>query len=241
MKIVIPSYNRWDLIITHKYIKNADVIVVIPKSQYDQYKHIEKGNVSIQLIPDSKDGNIAKKRQAILDLYPNDDIVMLDDDIVTFTDLTPWWDIVQIGEKEFIVMILYMIRMMKKFWAYLWWVNWVANKLYMNQWITTKWFLAWDCMVIRQWHGTDFDPNLPCKEDVDFSIQHIVKYSRVVRLNKYAIKKKKYKWKWWVSEQRETTDIERETALYLKKKRANLIKIKPDWESVLLNRKSVWK
>lgn len=78
MIIAIPSYNRASLLVTNLLLPEA--IIVIPKSQEESYKNA--GHKNLVTIHDSQDGNISKKRNAILSLFGDrDDIVMLDDDI----------------------------------------------------------------------------------------------------------------------------------------------------------------
>lgn len=62
--IYIPSYNRADLVRTYEYLGCGKIVV--PKSQEKDYKK-RYGNAVVS-IPDEKDGNIAKKRNAIIDL-----------------------------------------------------------------------------------------------------------------------------------------------------------------------------
>ena len=62
--IYIPSYNRADLVRTYEYLGCGKIVV--PKSQEKDYK--KKYGDAVVSIPDKKDGNIAKKRNAIIDL-----------------------------------------------------------------------------------------------------------------------------------------------------------------------------
>lgn len=76
MKVVIISFRRAGEVLTRKWI---DCPIVVPESQGDAYRDVEKGEIIV--IPNEKDGNCAKKKNAVLDLFPNEDIVILDDDL----------------------------------------------------------------------------------------------------------------------------------------------------------------
>ena len=84
MKILIPSYNRAGNVST--YHKIDDSIIVVPESQYKDYvKHYDKSRLFV--IPDKLDGNVARKRNAILDNYPDKEIFMIDDDLINVKEI----------------------------------------------------------------------------------------------------------------------------------------------------------
>ncbi len=85
MKIVIPSYNRAKLLVTHRLFP-LNCVVVIPETQLKAYREYNP-DLEYVTIPDYLDGNIAKKRNAILNLFPHEQIVMLDDDVIGFFKL----------------------------------------------------------------------------------------------------------------------------------------------------------
>lgn len=92
MKIYIPSYRRAGKVLTHELFKDVegvDVKIVIPKSQYKDYKEYYDDNL-LYVIEDSKDGNVAKKRNAILDIIKQDEGygIIADDDIKFVTKLS---------------------------------------------------------------------------------------------------------------------------------------------------------
>lgn len=62
--IYIPSYNRAESVKTYEYLGCGKIIV--PESQEQEYR--KKYGDAVQSIPDSKDGTVTKKRNAILDL-----------------------------------------------------------------------------------------------------------------------------------------------------------------------------
>jgi hypothetical protein len=97
VRILVPSYGRANHCPTLHKIPSAQVVV--PDSQYSEYNKNYKGRVIG--IDDSKDGCIAKKRNAILDLVKEGELFwMLDDDLVSCTFLKQ-------GEVDDIEQVLY--------------------------------------------------------------------------------------------------------------------------------------
>ena len=79
MRILVPSYGRAGFASTMSLLPSAEIVV--PASQYQEYKKWH--NDRVIYIDDSKDGNIAKKRNAILDLVDDGELFwMLDDDLL---------------------------------------------------------------------------------------------------------------------------------------------------------------
>lgn len=76
--IVVPSFNRWDIMNTHNVC--ADVKVCIPEGQLEKYKEVAP-DVEYVTHPDDLIG-LALKRQWICDKF--DTVFMLDDDVKEF-------------------------------------------------------------------------------------------------------------------------------------------------------------
>jgi hypothetical protein len=62
--IYIPSYNRSDLVRTYEYLGCGHIVV--PESQEKKYK--KRYGSAVISIPDNKDGFVAKKRNAVIDI-----------------------------------------------------------------------------------------------------------------------------------------------------------------------------
>lgn len=79
--IFIPSYNRSNDVKTFEYFGEGNIIV--PESQADDYR--KKYGDNVFAIPDEKDGAIARKRNAVLDVITENGGVgwMIDDDMVS--------------------------------------------------------------------------------------------------------------------------------------------------------------
>lgn len=79
MKIFVPSYGRAGHASTMALLPSAQIVV--PKSQFNEYqKWYSKRVIAID---DKKDGNVAKKRNAILELVDSNELFwMVDDDLL---------------------------------------------------------------------------------------------------------------------------------------------------------------
>lgn len=62
--IYIPSYNRSNQVRTYEYLEQG--YIVVPESQEKEYR--KKYGKAVLAIPDDRDGSVARKRNAILDL-----------------------------------------------------------------------------------------------------------------------------------------------------------------------------
>lgn len=85
MKIFIPSFNRAVALPAVAYFKDTglEVTLVVAQSQRAAYEAANPG-IAIVTVPDSQDGNIARKRNAILEMIrgePDGAGYMVDDDM----------------------------------------------------------------------------------------------------------------------------------------------------------------
>lgn len=79
MKVLVPSYKRAGTASTMDLISCATIVV--PESQQAEYEKAYPDRVIA--IDDKKDGSVAKKRNAVLDLVrPGELLWMLDDDLI---------------------------------------------------------------------------------------------------------------------------------------------------------------
>lgn len=240
MKIAIPSYNRSKLCITHNLFPTHPVSVVVPESQLQNY--IENlTNEYVISIPDKQDGNIAKKRNAILDKYEWEDIVMLDDDMLSFMRLTPQWVISDpMSEDEILSFFTNAFKSMERVGYYVGWVYPVANKFFMAHKIHHHAFIIGTVMFFRKWHGLRFDEACTAKEDYDITCKAISVHWGVCRFDDKCFKKKDYKGKGGVAQQREESNIDEQATIYLTQKRPQLLKRNPKRRNEILIKHSLW-
>lgn len=174
MKIIIPSYKRANNVFTKKIFPEA--IVVVPESQKEEY---EKNYSNVVAIPDERDGSVAKKRNAVLDLF-NEDVFMVDDDISGFLDLRTD------AEIDAEIMMKYVdngFEMARDMGAGMFGFNISKDKMKFKNFspfsLTKQVYYAVGILKdeIR------YDEELNVAEDVDFFSNKLHKYHRVLRFN----------------------------------------------------------
>lgn len=201
MIITIPSYGRPSDQPTAKLVPSA--IIVVPDSQYEDYKRY--GYKNIITIRDEQDGNISKKRNAVLDLFPWEDVVMLDDDIRYFQKVNPLGKNTRIQDEEGIVAMLKEIySWMWRTKTDLWWVYAVDYSIAQNgmAYVSLAWFIIGTVMCFSKENKDRFREDMCGKEDHEITVRKIVRGIGVCRLNHYSFVKYENQPKGWVSEQR---------------------------------------
>ena len=78
-KIYVASYKRANICKTHKYLKNITYVVM--ESEEKEYK---KKHDNLWVIPNEVQGNLARVWNYILDNAPEENIILIDDDIKHF-------------------------------------------------------------------------------------------------------------------------------------------------------------
>ena len=190
LKIYSPSYKRADGIKTHKLIPT--VVYCVDKDDYDDYK---KKKVNLKLLPDGVQGNIARVRNYIKDELIKDKGILIDDDI---EDIKVWnWidkkpvavqidDIIEFFEKSFILC--------EESNCKLWGVNIVGDKGSYREYTPIS-FNNWVSGSLMGFLNNDlkFDIRIPLKEDIDFSLQTLNTYRKLLRFNYVHLVKKDHK------------------------------------------------
>lgn len=186
-KVFIPSYKRAGLVTSDRVFKNADI--VIPESQYEDYKkHHYYNGCKLRVIPDEADGNIARKRNYIMDHFADEyegRIALVDDDydhFGIFVDRKAYeMDVDQVED-----LLMNGFQMCEQLGTVMWGVNVQSDPKFYKE--TTPFsllspvlgpFLAFCNNPLR------FDERLYLKEDYDMSLQVLHKYHKLLRFNNY--------------------------------------------------------
>jgi len=180
--IAIMSYGRAGDITTLKFAPYASIWV--PESQGAAYSDAH-GSDHVITIPDHMDGDVAKKRNAIMDACPTPRLVLLDDDIVNLGyfeaglhfDITPEY-LLTIIERHF--------DLADQLGVALWGVN--QNKDPLIHYTYRPFSLLAPILGPFSAHIlTDlrYDPYMIHKSDYDFWLRTINKYRKTLRANKY--------------------------------------------------------
>jgi len=186
MNIIIPSYKRSDNLIGKDYFNMAKYCV--PESQEKEYIKV-LGKKRVIILPDDEDGNIVKKRNWILKNISRP-LIMIDDDVselnyfesnnnkpkkktLDINNLTTFF------EKSFLLC--------NEFGAKMWGINQNQDTVAYKQY--SPFNLSNIILGPFQGHLDHdllFDERVGSKDDYDMSLQHLNKYKKVLRLNKYS-------------------------------------------------------
>jgi hypothetical protein len=186
--VVVPSFNRAGRTTTQHVFPSG--VVVVPESQAAAYARADypKG-WGIVGIPDALDGNISKKRNAILDLYPGRDLVVVDDD---YKYLGFWERGIdrRCGPEQIDLMLTNGFQMARDVGTPLWGINVQVDRRFYREHAP----FAFTSVVLGPFTGIvgellpedlRYDEDLWLKEDYDFSLKVLHRFHRTVRLSRY--------------------------------------------------------
>lgn len=242
MQIAIPSYNRPEITTTRilTAFRNDEITIFVnDESQRELYQTQNGINCNIQI---TNTKGITAARNAILNYYKTDEeIVMLDDDIsgVEILKINPKTlkkDLVPMTNTEILDFFICAFRDARKNNAGMWGVYPVHNPFFMKNRISNNGFIIGSlCGIINS--DLRYDENLIVKEDYDFTLQHILKYKKVIRYDYITPRIKHYSNKGGCVEQRkENPGIEADAVRYLLEKYPAYVKLNPKRENeILLN------
>jgi len=188
MNIIIPSYKRSHDLKGKDYFYMAKYCV--PESQKKEYIDV-LGKERVITLPDNEDGNIVKKRNWILENIPRP-LIMIDDDVSKLV----YWDKRKKGgdylskelPKDYLEHIFQsFISMAEQFDVKLFGMSQNKDDR------THKEFMPFNLTNIvlgpfqgHLEHNLIFDERVGTKDDYDMALQHLNKYKKVLRFNKYA-------------------------------------------------------
>lgn len=177
MRILVPSYGRAGHASTMVLLPSAQIVV--PESQFDDYERWYKGRVIA--IDDAKDGNVAKKRNAILELIDEGELFwMVDDDLLKaeaikhgLVDdpeqlLESHYDLMQSANSSFGGFSIYQDP--------------VKYTEYAPFSLTKP---SYGIVCVRKIAGVNYDTDLGRFEDVDYFLKTIHKGGKVLRDNRF--------------------------------------------------------
>ncbi len=189
-KIVIPTYNRSEGLLGVRYF-GEHAQWVLPQSQLDQYSEVLTKEQMI-VIPDSEDGNIARKRNWILNNIPRP-FVMIDDDVrhvsamqgrVADKDYTPY---IKVSIETFVEFIEQAFDMTEQIGAKMWGVAYKPDEREYREFQPfnlTKPVLG--PLTGHLDHPLMYDEEMGAKDDYDMALQQLQMYKMLVRFNYMA-------------------------------------------------------
>lgn len=186
--VVVPSFGRAGRVSTVRVFPEG--VIVVPERQRETYAALQElpDGWEIVTVPDEEDGNIARKRNAILRLYAGRDIAMVDDDY----DYIGSWDRgidKHLGPEDVRHLLSEGFRMVRELGTVLWGINVQVDRKFYREYTP----LSVTNIVLGPFLGLTaerpadlmFDEDIPLKEDYDFALQVLRRYHRILRLNRY--------------------------------------------------------
>lgn len=191
MIVVVPSYGRAGRVSTVNVFPEG--VVVVPKKQYDAYAALQElpEGWSIEAVADGDDGNIARKRNAILRMFAGEDVLMLDDDYEYIGSWEGGTDR-HLDHDDIRHLLSEGFRMARELETPLWGINVQVDRRFYREYTP----LSITNMVLGPFLGLTadrpddlrFDEDLWLKEDYDFSLRVLHRWHRILRLNRYHYK-----------------------------------------------------
>tara|TARA_R110000796_G_scaffold236020_2_gene355207 strand:- start:51 stop:797 length:747 start_codon:yes stop_codon:yes gene_type:complete len=236
-RIAIPSYKRSETIKkkTLNYLidvcniktKIIDVFVA-NKKEYEDYKYLE--DLGIRVIVGVK--FLHKQRNYIQNYYNKGEFIMQFDDDIDSLKIKKGKTTLILKDLNSIICIGFNECLKHK--TKLFGVGAVDNHFFMNNKISTNLKLCVGaCFGVIIDNDISLSLILEEKEDYERTINHFIKFGKVVRLNMIATKTTYYTGAGGMVDNR-TEEEQNKSALYLCKKYPNLIKINPHRKSKYL-------
>jgi len=183
-KQFIISLNRSDNVITAKWNKLATIVV-----REDQEKDYKKHNDNkILAIPMEEDGNCAKKKNAVLNRFVDENVLILDDDI-TAVGYHEKGRVKKVSDEYLQEFCDNMFQMTEDLNTVLWGVNMQSDKKFYREYSP----FSFNSAVLGPFTAIrNIDRSIRfnekdifLKEDYDLSLQVLNKYRRLLRNNKW--------------------------------------------------------
>lgn len=186
--VVMPSFGRPGKTTTQNVFRSG--VCVVPESQAEAYSEFEwpKG-WKVEAIPDERDGRKSRKQNAVLDLYPDRDLVMVDDDYKYVGQWQKGID-VRCDFDQLDGMLANGFQMARDVGTPLWGINVQVDRRFYREHAPFAFlsvclgpFMAW----VGELRPEDlrYDESLWYKEDYDISLKVLRRFKNIVRLSRY--------------------------------------------------------
>ena len=179
-KIYVASYKRADICKTHKYLK--DITYVVMEKEKKEYEKVHK---NLWVVPNEVQGNLARVWNFILDNAPEENIILIDDDIKHFGRYNCNKSF-KLNESEVYKMIEEGIQLAKDLKVVYWGLNCLADKGAYREYtpfgLTS--YIGGPFQAHRK-NDLRYDEEIFLKEDYDMSLQVLNKHRKNLRMNMY--------------------------------------------------------
>jgi len=197
--LAIPSKNRFNSSFTTINALNynySDCYIFVNDSTeeilYKKYFNTLGTNPNIIVTNTS---GISSARNYILKYFDGDNILMCDDDITGLYRLnkSSSKNLIPLSSEEIFDLIGKGFSLLKKNKTKLWGVYPIRNSFFMSDFIVSAGFVIGTfCGVICDYKNIKYDTSMKLKEDYDFTLQHIMKYKKIIRFNNICVDAKHY-------------------------------------------------
>jgi len=186
MKVSIncPSYKR-PVVETLDYLPNCKVWV--DGSEFDIYKESNPPGSLVVACSEGVQGNVCRVRNHILDVeFGNgyDVVVIIDDDMKEMG----YWEGLEKHRVENFERFIIRYSVLAQDWGVnLWGVNVNDDKIVYREYtpFSTTSYVGSPFQAFVGDGGLRYDERLPLKEDYDMTLQQVMKFGKVLRVNKY--------------------------------------------------------
>lgn len=164
----------------------ADAFIWVHEFEAEEYK---KNYKNVKVLSDDLRGNLPKVKNFILDAYPNDINVFLDDDM---SALCFWENGTEKPIEDLTVFVEHYSEICEGLGFAMWGVNVNPDKQNYREYtpFATTCYVSSSFAVFLPTNKLRYDEKLPLKEDYDMTIQQCNTYRGLLRVNKAFYKKK---------------------------------------------------
>lgn len=188
MIVAVASYGRAGRVSTVNVFPEG--VIVVPKKQYDAYVALQElpEGWSIEAIADTDDGNLCRKRNAILRMFRGEDVVIVDDD---YEYIGRWDNGVDVRlDHDGIRHLLWQGNILARdletpFWG----INVQVDRRFYREYtpfsITNVVLGPFQAFTADRPDDLRYDEDLWLKEDYDLSLRVLHRWHRILRMNAY--------------------------------------------------------
>lgn len=181
MRVCIPSYGRAGRVETIKHFPEDMCSIYIPESQRNEYlKHYDR-NI-LEVVPDEEDGNVNKKRNAILRRNKEKYIYMIDDDFRGLRDIKAG---AFLDDKKMLWVMFNLLTMAEDAGACLFGFNNTNDPLKFRDFMPFSFTKPMFLVLGIKENDIEFDEGLTRNGDADYYFKHIRRHKIVLRDNRF--------------------------------------------------------
>ncbi len=186
MRVISPSYKRAGSVEVRKWL--PDTILAVHEFEADEYRDREGG--AIVALPDSARGNMAKVRNAILDLAePDEWFVQLDDDVTEvgyFGAVTGEANHVVYTADQFYEFVEMGSMMADELVTAMWGVNVTFDPRFYREYspLSLQSPVLGTMCVMKPVSGIRYDERLSLNEDYDIFLSYLARFRKVLRFDR---------------------------------------------------------